>query len=336
MSVSLAEGLEGRRVPFTRIPMIDIGPFLDGSDKAGVTARIGEACRDVGFFYIRNHGIAQAEMDSAFAQAQRFFNLPLEAKNAVHISRSFPRHRGYIPIFGENTDPRVTADLKECFDLALELPPDHPEVRAGTPFHGANTWPDELPGFREAVYDHYLTMRRLALTLAGVMALSLDLPEDFFADKLDHTIATLRLIHYPPQAGRIEEETLGCGAHSDYGFLTVLAQDDVGGLQIRNSAGDWIAAPPIPGAFVINIGELIERWTNGLYRATRHRVINASGRERYSMPFFLDTNYNARIDCLETCHSETHPPKYPPVLGGDYLFQRYEETLNPTFSTASP
>ncbi len=326
-NVSLAEGLEGRRVPFESVPVIDLGRFLDGTDKAGVARAIGRACREVGFFYLGNHGVAQARVEAAFAEARRFFAQPLEAKAAIHVSKSYPRQRGYVPPFEENTDPAVTADLKECFDLGRELAPDHPAVRAGTPFHGPNAWPEGLPGFREAIAAYCDAVLDLSLTLSRAVALSLDLPEDHFADKLDRAIANLRLIHYPPQRGRIESATLGCGAHTDYGFLTVLAQDQAGGLQLKNTAGDWIAAPPIPGTFVVNIAEMVERWTNGLYPATPHRVINTSGRERYSMAFFLDTNYDARVECLPSCRSAELPAKYPPVIGGEYLFQRFDQTF---------
>ncbi len=324
---SLARGLEGQRVPFTSVPVIDIGLLLDGTNKAAVAREIAQAAREVGFFYIRNHGIPDAQTGTTFASARRFFALAQEAKDALHVAKSYPAQRGYIPLYAENTDPEVTADLKECFDVALEHAPDDPAVRAGLPFFGANVWPEELPDFHAAVYGYYTAVRDLAIRLAGGLALSLALPEDFFADKLDNAIASLRLIHYPPQKGRIKQATLGCGEHSDYGVLTVLAQDDIGGLQLRNADGDWIAAPPVPGTFVINLGELTERWTNGLYPATLHRVINASGRDRYSMPFFLDTNYDARIECIETCQDAAHPPKFPPVLGGEYLFKRYDETF---------
>ncbi len=326
-NVNLAAGLEGRRVPFESVPVIDLGPFLDGGDKPGVARAIGRACREVGFFYVRNHGVPRARVETAFAEARRFFAQPLEAKTAIHVSKSYPRQRGYVPLFEENTDPEVTADLKECFDLGRELPPDDPAVRAGTPFHGPNVWPEGLPGFRETIAAYYDAVLDLSLTLAGAVALSLDLPEDHFADKLDRAVTTLRLIQYPPQQGRIEPATLGCGAHTDYGFLTVLAQDQAGGLQLKNCAGDWIAAPPIPGTFVVNIAEMVERWTNGLYPATLHRVINTSGRARYSLPFFLDTNYDARVECLPNCRSAEHPAKYPPVIGGEYLFQRFDQTF---------
>ncbi len=324
---SLARGLAGRRVPFTSVPVIDIAPLLDGTNKAAVARKIARAAREVGFFYVRNHGIPDAQTGAVFAAARRFFALAQEAKDALHVAKSYPAQRGYIPFYAENTDPEVTADLKECFDVALEHAPDDPAVRAGLPFFGANVWPEELPDFHAAVYGYYTAVRDLAIRLAGGLALSLALPEDFFADKLDNAIASLRLIHYPPQKGRIKQATLGCGEHSDYGVLTVLAQDDIGGLQLRNADGDWIAAPPVPGTFVVNLGELTELWTNGLYPATLHRVINAGGRDRYSMPFFLDTNYDARIECIETCQDATRPPKFPPVLGGEYLFKRYDETF---------
>ena len=326
-NVCLAAGLEGRRIAFASVPVIDIGPLLDGSGKAAVAAEMGRAAREVGFFYIRNHGVPQDLVEAVFARSRQFFALSRERKEALHVAKSAPAQRGYIPLFAENTDPGLTADLKECFDVALEHGPDDPGVRAGLPFHGANVWPDGLTGFQETVYEYYLTLRGLGLRLADGLALSLGLDEDFFTGKLDRAIASLRLIRYPPQDGRIEADVLGCGAHSDYGVLTLLAQDDSGGLQLRNSAGEWIAAPPIPGALVVNLGELTERWTNGLYPATVHRVINTSGHDRYSMPFFLDTNFDTRVECLESCRDAAHPPRYAPVLGGEYLIRRYDETF---------
>ncbi len=325
-TATLAEGLAGKRVPFDRVPVIDVGPLVDGSDPMAVADEIGRACRDVGFLYVRNHGVEARLVESVFADAKRFFDLPLDAKMAVHINKS-PCHRGYFPLFEENTDPDLTADYKEGFDTALDLPADDPDVLAGVPLYGPNQWPDDLPGFRETVTGYWDEMARLARLLLRGFALSLDIDEDFFVDKVDKPMAQVRLLHYPPQGGLIEEETLGCGAHSDYGCLTILAQDENGGLQLQNSAGDWISAPPVPGAFVVNIGDQMARWTNGLFAATRHRVINASGRERYSIPFFFDPNFHTLVECLETCQGPDNPPRYPPVLAGDYLLSRFNDTF---------
>ena len=324
---TLAAGLEGKRVPFQSIPVVELAPLLAETDKAAVAEAVGRACREVGFFYIAGHGVPPALVTRAFAEVRRFFALPDERKMAVHM-RGSPCHRGYYPLFEENTDPDLTADLKEGFDIALELGPDDPDVIAGKPLHGPNQWPEDLPGFRETLEDYYAAMRQLARRLLRAFALGLDIPEDFFEDKVDKPLAQLRTLHYPPQAGHIEAETLGCGAHTDYGCLTILAQDDVGGLQLCNSAGEWIAAPPIPGTFVVNIGDQMARWTNGLFAATRHRVINTSGRERYSLPFFFDPNYDTVVECLDTCRDAEHPPKYPPVTAGEYLLERFDATYS--------
>jgi len=323
--VTLARGLDARKVPFTKVPRVDIGPFRDGSGKSAVAEAVGRACRDVGFFYIVNHGVPPDLVDATFAEAARFFALDAGRKNAVSMAAS-PNHRGYYGLFEENTDPTKTGDLKEGFDIALELDAGDADVRAGKPLHGPNQWPAGLPGFRPTLERYYAEMRTLAETLMCVFAHALALPEDFFDDKVDKPLAQLRLLHYPPQAGHIEEDTLGCGAHTDYGCLTILAQDSVGGLQLRNSAGRWIAAPPIPGGFVVNIGDQLARWTNDVFAATVHRVINTSGRERYSLPFFFDPNYDAWIECLPSCRDADHPPKFPPVRAGEYLVQRFNET----------
>jgi isopenicillin N synthase-like dioxygenase len=170
-------------------------------------------------------------------------------------------------------------------------------------------------------------MRSLAETLMRGFALALDLAPDFFADKIDQPCASLRLLHYPPQEGQIEAQTMGCGAHTDYGCLTILAQDANGGLQVRNSAGEWIAAPPVPDTFVINLGDQMARWTNGRFQATPHRVINTSGRERYSMPFFFDPNWDALIEALPGTVVPGDVPKFAPVLAGPYLQSRFDATF---------
>ena len=326
-SAVLAAGLDARSLDFNEIPAIDLSGFLDGTDKRGVADRIGVACRDIGFFYVTGHGIPATRVEETFAQCRRFFALPEARKMAIHIARS-RAHRGYYPLFEENTDPALTADLKEGFDIARELAADHPDVIAGKPLHGPNQWPADLDGFRATSERYYAEMIGLANALMRAIALSLDLDEHYFAAKTDAPLAQLRMLHYPPQAGHIAHATLGCGAHTDYGCLTILAQDSIPGLQIRNAAGEWIAAPPLPGSLVINLGDQLARWTNDLFKATPHRVINASGAERYSLPFFFDPNWDARVECLATCQDPQHPPKYEPVLAGPYLLSRFEATYN--------
>lgn len=324
--VELSEDLKGREIAFDAIPVIDIAALVDGSDEAGVAEKLRDAAERVGFLYVKGHGIPQSMIDTMFAEAQRFFDRPAEEKMAVHIGK-WPVHRGYFPLFEENTDPAMTADLKEGFDIGRDLGPDAPEVLAGLPLHGANQWPPAAPDFRAAADSYFNAQCRLGERLMRGFALALDLAPDFFADKIDRPLAQLRLLHYPPQSGHVVARTIGCGAHTDYGCLTILAQDSNGGLQVRNTAGDWIAAPPVPGAFVVNLGDQMARWTNGRFQATPHRVINVSGKERYSMPFFFDPNWEAEIACLPGCEIPGEAPKFAPVLAGPYLQSRFDATF---------
>jgi isopenicillin N synthase-like dioxygenase len=327
----LAPGLGGRIVAFDEIPVIDLTALLDHTaPQAAVQATaeaLGRAAERVGFVYISGHGVPDALTAEMFDISRRYFDQPLEIKLAQHI-RNSPNHRGYFPLFEENTDPDLTADLKEGFDMARDLDGDAPEVRAGLPLHGPNQWPDSPETFKPVAQRYFAEMTRLGHAIMRGFALALDLPEDFFEDKIDRPLAQLRLLHYPPQAGHIQAETLGCGAHTDYGCLTILAQDPNGGLQVQNAAGEWIAAPPIPGTFVINLGDQLARWTNGRYSATPHRVINTSGRERYSMPFFFDPNFETVIECLPGCLAPNEPPRFPPVQAGPYLMSRYDATFS--------
>ncbi len=316
----LDDRLRAKRETFNRIPVIDIGPLLDGSDKQGVARQIRWALSNVGFMYIRNHAVAQDLIDAMFSAGRNFFALPLEEKMKVHVSTSGMTLRGYIELFGENTNPGKTLDYKEVFDLGPEC------AEAESPFFGPNPWPAGHDRFRKVAYDYHETMVMLARTMLRGIALSLDLEETFFEGLMRKPISIQRLLYYPPQAGQIREDIIGVGAHSDYGNMTILAQDNVGGLQVMNRDGDWIEATPIPGTFVINIGDLIQKLTNDLYIANLHRVINISGRERYSIPFFIDADYDAVIEPLPSCVSESNPARYEPVTCGAYKFARFKAT----------
>lgn len=327
---SAPTGLAGKRLDFSAIPIIDFGPFLSGdaAAKRRVAAALGKACREVGFFYLKNHGVDPALIDRTFAEAARFFALPPERKAEISVTRS-KNHRGYFASGEENLDPakQKAGDFKEGVNIGRDLPPDDPDVLAGKPLHGPNQWPSGLPGWREAMQRYYDAMQALGGRLLGAFALAVDLPDDFFEDKITKPMTTLRLLHYPPQQGPITEEQLGCGAHTDFGCFTMLAQDEVGGLQVRNAAGEWIDAVPIPGSFVVNIGDMMARWTNDRFASTPHRVINASGRERYSMAYFFDPDFDADISCLPSCLAPGETPRYPPTTGGRHLLERIDATF---------
>ncbi len=318
-TIQLDEALVAARLD--KIPVIDIGPFLNGDAAArrAVAQRIGEAARDIGFFYIVNHGVPGELVDAVYAQSRRFFALPAEAKAQIAIENS-ACHRGWFMLGGENLDParqKHAGDLKEGVKIGRDLGPDHPLVRAGTPLHGPNQWPENIPGWRETMEEYYNAMEALGREMLHAFALALEIPETYFDFWLEAPMTTLGPLHYPPQAGHITEARLGAGAHTDYGCLTMLAQDDAGGLQVCAKDGAWIDAPPVPGSFVVNIGDMMERWTNGVFTSTLHRVINISGRERYSLPYFFDPDFSAPVVCLESCLGDG--AKYAPTTAGQHL-----------------
>lgn len=311
---------------FDRIPVIDLGPLRAGGAVDRVAAEVGAACREVGFFYVAHHGVAPELIDGVMRESRSFFARPAEEKLAVAIERS-RNHRGYFPIGGENVDPEHNFDFKEGFDMALELGPDAPEVRAGKPLHGPNQWPAGAPLFRALMTEYYARMCDLGHLLCRAMAIALGLPQGFFDDKVDRPLAQLRLLHYPPTPTTGTRPTLGAGAHTDYGCLALLHQDDTGGLEVRNAAGRWIPAPPLPGTFVCNIGDMMARWTNGRFAATAHRVVNRSSRDRYSAVLFFDPNFDVEVACLPGCRAPDEPERYPPTTAGRYLLERFAATF---------
>lgn len=328
----LDPSLVGERVALEAVPLIDFGDFLSGDEEArkATALKLGEACRNIGFFYLTNHGVPASLIERTLDEAKRFFALPDERKAEIAIERS-ACHRGWFKMGGENLDPakqKAGGDLKEGIKIGRDLPADHPLVLSGLPLHGPNQWPGELPGFKETVQECYRALSDLGRNVMRAFALALELPEDHFERWLTGPMATLGPLHYPPQAGAITEARIGAGAHTDFGCLTILWQDAAGGLQVRNTAGQWLDAPPIPGSFVVNIGDMMARWTNDLFTSTFHRVINTSGRDRYSMPFFFDPDFNADLTALPTCVGPDRPAKYPPTTGGQHLIDRINETFD--------
>lgn len=326
IAAATRDGLQAQRIPFDSIPIIDLEPWFvgDAHAKRQVAQTVNITCRDIGFMYVSNHGVSRELVDETFQQARRFFSLPDEEKLQVHYEKS-GRHRGYIPIGAESTDPAAVADLKETFDYGLVLSSDDVQGPAAERMRAPNLFPAGVPGFREAVEMYFAAVTDLAKTLLRIFAVGFGLPVRFFDEKIDQPIAQMRLLHYPPQAAPPSADYLGIGAHSDYECFTILAQDCTGGLQVQNPAGEWIEAPPVEGTFVVNIGEMMTRWTNDTFASTPHRVINASGRERYSIPFFFATNHDTIIRCLEACQGPDRPARYPPIAAGDYLAQRLKE-----------
>jgi len=326
-TIELDPSLNAAQLSLTQIPIIDVSPLRGGPGKESMVEAIGHACREIGFFYAVNHGIPAAQIDAVYEQAKRLFALPDAEKEKVAIEHS-ACHRGWFRVGGENLDPakQPEGDLKEGFKIGRDLPPDHERVIAGLPLHGPNLWPD-LPGWQDIMQGYYDAMVDLGRKMLGAFALSLALSEDFFAPWLGITMTTLGPLHYPPQRGRITEARLGAGAHTDFGCLTLLHQDPSGGLQVRRRDGLWIDAPPVPGSFVVNIGDMMERWTNGVFCSTPHRVINVSGSDRFSLPFFFDPDFYAPVACLPTCLAAGDTPKYAPTTAGAHLLEKIDESF---------
>jgi len=313
------------------IPIIDVSglasPDIDARRR--VADALGRACRDVGFFYVAGHGISDGVRRGMFDAAHRFFAEPVAVKEALSIRLS-PHNRGYAGFGSERLDPLAAVDHKEAFNIGLELVADDPELVAGKPFRGMNLWPT-LPGWRETVLAYFDACQRLQLDLHRGVALDLGLAEDFFADKLDRPMATLRMLHYPPPVGAGEGvDELGAGTHTDYGNLTILATDGVAGLQVRRRDGVWLDAPHVDGTFVCNIGDCLMRWTNDIYVSTPHRVLRPRI-ERYSVAFFADPNPDAVVAAIPSCVAPGAAPLYPPVAAAAYLRQR----LDTTYESAS-
>lgn len=273
------------------LPIIDLGPFLSGGGTEDIARSIGEACRTFGFFYAVGHGVDPGLERRLEEASRRFFALPLHEKMEIRMERGGRAWRGYFPVGDELTSGKP--DLKEGLYFGAELSDDDPRVRAGVPLHGRNLFPEQVPELRPAVLAYMDALEDVGQAVLRGIAESLGLPPGTFRERYTADPLTLfRIFNYPAQAA--EASGWGVGEHTDYGLLTLLKQDDAGGLQVRTETG-WIDAPPLPGSFVCNLGDMLERMTGGRTRSTPHRVRNVAGRDRLSFPFFLDPGFDVEV-----------------------------------------
>jgi isopenicillin N synthase-like dioxygenase len=319
----------------TSVPVIDLAPALAGgaAERRAVSRRIDEACREIGFFTITGHGIPDRAVAELRAVAHAFFALPMAAKLAAR--HPVPgTNRGYHPVGGEtlsaSNDEAAPPDLKEFFHVGPVDVTDEPYYASapGRPHFLPNVWPAEPPGFERAATAHYRHASRLVVELMRLAALALGVGEHFFDDKVDRSIGTMRLNYYPAQARPPRPGQLRSSPHTDYGGFTILSGEDVpGGLQVRTRAGDWVDVRTDPTNFVVNIGDLLMRWTNDRWLSNLHRVVNPplgpdAGRARLSIAFFNHPNYDVLIECLAPPGEARHPP----VLSGEYRDLKYAKT----------
>ncbi|WP_270934983.1 isopenicillin N synthase family dioxygenase [Falsiroseomonas oryzae] len=336
------------------IPVIDFAPLKTGKESAieAVAKEVDAACREIGFLTVVNHPVPVPMIRDVFAQAKRFFALPEAEKMKLWMgnSRNF---RGFLPmdqpvdqrnfagaavagfqqhLAGEKLKARKP-NRNEAFQIASELGPDDPAVKAGTPLYGANQWPENLPGFKDSVLGYYETMTGFAALLASLFARGLGLQPDYFAQFYRKPLIQLRLLHYLPHEAELAALEGGDSrAHCDAGGFTMLQQDDVGGLEIKNRAGEWIVVPPVENSFIINIGDSMKMWTNHRYASTLHRVVNRYGRERFSVGVFANPDYETVIRPLPTCVDAENPPRFDEMKSGEallYLYSRVWPSAGP-------
>lgn len=304
---------------FSTIPLVDISALIAGNVEGSRAAAeaLGKAARQVGFLYVTGHGIPVLLFNRLLDAATRFFAQPSERKMEVYIGRSF-NHRGYVPA-GEEVFAAGTKDSKEAFDLSIDLPTDHPAVRAGTPMLGPNQWPD-LPGFQTAVSAYYDAVFAVGRALIRGFAIALGEAPSLFDPFITTPPSQLRLIHYPFDPKAVD--AVGIGAHSDYECFTLLHSTGPG-LEVMNGAGQWIDAPPVPGTLTVNIGDLMELWTNGEFVATSHRVRRVQ-QERYSFPLFFMVDYATKVAPLPRFRNRGERQG---LIAGEHLFAQTTQTF---------
>eukprot|EP01026_Neomeris_dumetosa_P051909 TRINITY_DN4578_c0_g1_i1.p1 TRINITY_DN4578_c0_g1~~TRINITY_DN4578_c0_g1_i1.p1 ORF type:complete len:337 (+),score=35.23 TRINITY_DN4578_c0_g1_i1:63-1013(+) len=284
---------------------------------------IRQACTQHGFFYIINHQVPKQEIEEMFDLFKAFFALPKEEKEKILINKKM---RGYTPPQDQILDPenQSMGDIKEGIYIGREISVDHPHY--AWPFYGPNQWPDEklLPNFRQLVENYKDKMTQLGFKMMELLALSLELPSQYFKPMFDHPIFSLRPVHYFGDVSVPEEGKFGAGAHTDWGLCTILATDGVPGLQIQYQ-NEWLDVEHVEDAFVINLGDMVQRWTNDMYKSTLHRVVLKTNQDRYSLPFFLDADFDAIVECIPSCAGESGP-KYPKTSVGQYLVDKINQT----------
>ncbi|HXQ50579.1 MAG TPA: 2-oxoglutarate and iron-dependent oxygenase domain-containing protein [Stellaceae bacterium] len=322
------------RSTLATLPVVDISPFVRGGDEAardGAARALRQACIDIGFCYLKGHGFSKAEVDAVLDQGRRFFALPQAAKQTLVMTEG----SGYVPPGGLNPGANrdKAADMKERFYFAREFALSEAERAVYPPPH--HLWPDEsaMPGFRPFVTD--FTAKSVALTqkLGFALARSLDLDEGYFERENGRFGGTLVFNYYPPlDRDTIDPTQWSFSPHTDYGSFTLVFQDALGGLQVRNAAGAWIDVVPVPDTLIFNIGDLFALATNDLYTSNLHRVANFNDRDRVSVTLFVGPGSDAEIRCIETCQGPENPPRYAPVNAGEYtraLLEQYHRTGRP-------
>jgi isopenicillin N synthase-like dioxygenase len=319
------------------IAVIDFGEYMAGDVSAfnKVVAEVKLASEHLGFFFINNHGVSQSLIDRMFEQTERFHALPLEKKMEVkalttsigYLPLGGQTQKSYAALYGESKHP----DRSASFYIRREYGLEHPDRLANKPWALDNHWPKNLEGFRETAQEYLAALTRVARRILVLHAAALGLPPDYLAehDAFRDGNHTLRLLNYPAADPALEGQ-FGIGPHSDYGYGSILAQSKLPGLEIITRSGEWVQAPVIEGCLLFNNGDMCQRWTNDKFRSAPHRVINRTGKERHSIPLFLNPREDIRFDCFPGLSDEKNPPKYKPQSFGEALAERKNNYKLPT------
>lgn len=312
---------EAKMMDADTIPVVDITALRDGSDSLGVAKQLHAASQGLGFIYIKGHGIPEDCIEETRDLAFEFFRSSDEDKKSVTVS---PHHRGWLAAGGAKMGDKQKADLKESFIWGLQ--DENGDTVEDHSLRGRNQWPnflDELQPAAMAYFDH---AHEVAHHLMRGFALGLELEENFFLKTADRPLSRASFVYYPAQPAELGSDQFGVGPHTDFGVLTVLCQDSVGGLQVEDVNGEWIQAPPIDGTLIVNVADLLARWTDGAYKSTPHRVVNSSGKERLSLVLAFDPNPETAIDARDL-YGESHTPNEPATTCGDYLEWRFNKAF---------
>ena len=309
------------------IPVIDFGPAFQGEPGGldAVASQVRHASEQVGFFYLAGHGVPDEIVDAAFAASREFHAMPLNEKLALRINEN---NIGYLApnqsIQGASTVHKATRpNYNESFFISHDRGPEHPDVLAGAPLRGRNQWPEGHAGMRAAMITYFQTLERVGERMLPVLARALSMPADHFRPFFENEAhVNLRFLHYPPQESD-DPEQFGQGPHTDNSFITILARMEVPGLAVRLPSGEWLAPPLIPGTFLVNLGNIMKRWSNDRFLSTPHGVLNDSGTDRYSIAFFYSPNVSSTIECLPSCTSAEDPPHYPSAVYRDLVLEFY-------------
>lgn len=313
---------EAKYVDQELIPIVDISPLRDGSDPRRVADALHAASQGLGFIYIKGHGIPAPIIEAARNSAMSFFQLPEAEKARISVTA---QHRGWLGSGGAKMQDDAKADLKESFiwgyqDAAGTTPEDHP-------LRGANNWPAFVPGFEDTAMAYFRHAHDVAHHLMRGFAIGLDLEPEFFLRTASAPLSRASYVYYPEQPETAGADQFGVGPHTDFGVLTVLCQDSVGGLQVQDVNGDWVHAPPIEDTLIVNVADLLARWTDGFYKSTPHRVVNTSGRKRLSLVLAFDPDPDTMIDA-RSVFGPDHKPKEEAITCGDYLIWRFERAFS--------